>query len=150
MAEQHDSPLGSEGSYFKDKARKEQERARQKLNALYPLIITFLYLILGTTLKLWHPGWLLFFTIPLYYMRPKTQLQKLCNPCMITLIYFVLGIFFHLWHPGWLIFIAIPAAAIIDKAERRSDKAEALKRDLHGAMDSNQDPEAEINSASFS
>jgi len=69
---------------------------------------------------------------------------------MITLIYFVLGIFFDLWHPGWLIFIAIPAAAIITKAEKRADKAEALKRDLRGAIDSQQDVESKEYNASVS
>ena len=118
MSEQNQNPLGSEGSYFEAKARREQEMAHQKMSGLYPILITFIFLVLGFFFHLWHPGWLIFFAIPLYYMRPKTQLQWLCNPVMITLIYLVLGFFFHLWHPGWMIFLAIPAAAIVDGKDK--------------------------------
>lgn len=119
MAEQDHDSVDSQGSYFVDKARKEQEAAHQKMNGLYPILIVFLYLVLGFSFHLWHPGWLLFLTIPLFYMQPRTKLQKLCNPVMITLIYLVLGFFFHLWHPGWLIFLAIPVAAILDSGETK-------------------------------
>ena len=118
MAKQHHDPLGPEGSYFEAKARKEQKIHQQKMNGLYPLLITGLYLFLGFFFRLWHPGWLLFLTIPIFYMQPRTSLQKLCNPAMITLIYLVLGFFFHLWHPGWMVFLAIPAAAIIENSEK--------------------------------
>lgn len=117
MAEHQHDPLGPEGSYFEAKARKEQDASYQKMAGLYPIMIVALYLVLGFFFHLWHPGWLLFLTIPLFYMRPQTTLQKLGNPVMITLIYLVLGFFFHLWHPGWLIFLAIPAAAIADKEQ---------------------------------
>ena len=61
---------------------------------------------------LWHPGWLIFLTIPLHYMHPKNRLEQLSNPILVTLIYLVLGFFFNLWHPGWLVFLAIPLGAI--------------------------------------
>jgi hypothetical protein len=71
--------------------------------------------VLGFVFNLWHPGWLLFITIPLYYMQPKNEAERWLNPVMITLIYLILGFFFHLWHPGWLIFLAIPAGAMMKK-----------------------------------
>lgn len=33
----------------------------------YPILCALLYLIIGFGFGLWHPGWLLFLTIPLYY-----------------------------------------------------------------------------------
>ena len=33
----------------------------------YLLVISILYLILGFVWNLWHPGWILFLTIPVYY-----------------------------------------------------------------------------------
>lgn len=33
----------------------------------YPILVTVLYLFIGYVFNLWHPGWLLFTTIPLYY-----------------------------------------------------------------------------------
>lgn len=117
MTDNHQDSLGPEGSYYEAKARKEQDRQQKKLAALYPILITGLYLVLGVMFHLWHPGWLLFLTIPLFYMRPKNNLQRFCNPVMITIIYLVLGFFFNLWHPGWLVFLAIPAAAAVDKID---------------------------------
>lgn len=107
--------LGPEGSYFEHKARKEEKARRAKADAMFPLIITGLYLALGVIFGLWHPGWLLFLTIPLRYMRFDTPLELITNPVMVTLIYLVLGFFFGLWHPGWLIFLAIPMGAIASK-----------------------------------
>ena len=119
MTDSHQNPPESGGSYFEDKARREQALHDQKLNGLYPLIITGLYLILGFVFHLWHPGWLIFFAIPLFYMRSEGKALPICNPVMITLIYLILGFFFHLWHPGWLIFLAIPASAVIQSAEKK-------------------------------
>ena len=104
--------LGPEGSYYEAKAREEEDKRRSKMDAMFPILITMLYLVLGFVFHLWHPGWLVFLTIPLHYMKPKNRLEQLCNPVMIVLIYLVLGFFFHLWHPGWLIFFAIPLGAI--------------------------------------
>ena len=108
--------LGPEGSYFETKQKDEATEAdERKWNAVYPLLITFLYLLLGFVFGLWHPGWLVFFTIPLYYMKPKNAADRWLNPVMITLIYLVLGFYFHLWHPGWMIFFVIPIGAILKK-----------------------------------
>ena len=112
MSESNHEPLGPEGSYYEAQARKEEAAKRAKSDAMFPILITGLYLVLGAVFGLWHPGWLLFLCIPLHYMHPKTRLEQLCNPVMIVLIYLVLGFFFDLWHPGWLVFLAIPLGAI--------------------------------------
>ena len=118
MGEQNTSSLGPEGSYYEAKAREQARVAESKWDALYPLFITALFLILGALFGLWHPGWMLFLTIPLYYMKPKSAMDRWLNPVMIVLIYLVLGFFFNLWHPGWMIFLAIPVAAIISKTNK--------------------------------
>lgn len=33
----------------------------------YPILVVLVYLILGFCFQLWHPGWIIFFTIPFYY-----------------------------------------------------------------------------------
>jgi len=111
-------PLGPEGSYYQAKEQEKAKETEGKWNAVYPLFITFLFLVLGFAFGLWHPGWLLFLTIPLYYMKPKNAADRWLNPVMITLIYLVLGVFFHLWHPGWMIFLLIPIAAALKKQTR--------------------------------
>ncbi len=104
---------GEERSYFKYKEELEQEaqNAKQFINkANYPIFITFLYLCLGVFGNLWHPGWLLFLTIPVYYLpeRYKTPRALLTSPVVVVIIYLILGFYLDLWHPGWLIFFAIP------------------------------------------
>jgi len=42
-------------------------RSRAWYRFPYPLLVTFLYSILGIWRDWWHPGWILFLTIPLYY-----------------------------------------------------------------------------------
>lgn len=37
------------------------------LAGCYPALITIVYLILGFMFDLWHPAWMLFLTIPLFY-----------------------------------------------------------------------------------
>lgn len=109
------NPLGPEGSYYEAKERERRESINRNWDGIYPIFITFLFLVLGFVFHLWHPGWLVFLTIPLYYMKPKSAMERWFNPVMIVLIYLVLGFFFNLWHPGWLIFLAIPAGAILNQ-----------------------------------
>lgn len=48
----------------------EMERKRRKRALFrfpYPVFVALCYLWLGFMFHLWHPGWLLFLTIPLYY-----------------------------------------------------------------------------------
>ncbi len=104
--------LGPEGSYYEAKRREQEHRRRKKNDASYPVTVVALYLVLGFLFDLWHPGWLIFMTIPLHYMRFPTLKARLSHPVSITLIYLILGCFFDLWHPGWLIFLLIPVGAV--------------------------------------
>jgi Predicted transcriptional regulators len=37
------------------------------LDCIYPILVTIVYFILGYLFGVWHPGWLVFGTIPIYY-----------------------------------------------------------------------------------
>lgn len=103
--------LGPEGSYFEAREKAQRDARRRKIDVIYPIAIVVLYLILGFALDLWHPGWLVFLTIPLHYMHFESRWEQLTHPVMITLIYLVLGCFFNWWHPGWMVFLLIPLTA---------------------------------------
>ncbi len=110
---QHDADL-PDGSYFEYKARQEEkERQRRRMMFPYPLWVTVAYLILGFVFGMWHPGWIIFLTIPLFYLpdSQRTPIRLLGNPVMVTIIYLLLGTVCNLWHPGWLIFLLIPLLA---------------------------------------
>ena len=49
-----------------------QARKRQLQRFPYPLFITLAYLLMGFWLHWWHPGWMLFLTVPLYYWYVST------------------------------------------------------------------------------
>ncbi len=40
----------------------------QKITISYSLVVVIAYLVLGFTLDWWHPGWVLFLTIPIFYI----------------------------------------------------------------------------------
>lgn len=93
-----------EGSFFERQAVKERKAYP------YPCLVLLLYLLMGFCLDLWHPGWIIFLTIPLFYL-PKGERnfsRLMCNPVMVTIIYLLMGFYLNLWHPGWLIFLTIP------------------------------------------
>lgn len=53
-----------------DEAFSRKRRARWKKALLvtpYPVVITLVYLALGFGLGWWHPGWMLYLTVPIYY-----------------------------------------------------------------------------------
>lgn len=107
----HDG-LGPEGSYYEAKARREQEEYRRKMDGAYPVLITVLYLVLGFGFGLWHPGWLVFLTIPMHYMHFRSRWERFTDPVMITLIYLAIGCIFGIWHPTWMLFLLIPLSEI--------------------------------------
>lgn len=82
----------------------------------YPIIITLCFLALGFFWHWWHPTWMLFLTIPLYYTMPdfspgkdkRAELLKFCFPVLVVIIYLLLGFYLNWWHPTWLIFCTIP------------------------------------------
>ena len=77
-----------------------------------PILISIVYLLIGFMFRAWHPGWLLFLLIPIWYSMVTAIVSRnaLCfaYPVFITLIYLCLGTFWNLWHPGWIIFLTIP------------------------------------------
>lgn len=82
----------------------------------FPLFVVAAYLAGGFTAQLWHPGWIIFLLIPLYYQTAsalavrsvKTMLFMLPIPELVTILYLLGGFLLHLWHPGWIIFLVLP------------------------------------------
>ncbi|MEG1560475.1 MAG: helix-turn-helix transcriptional regulator [Clostridia bacterium] len=89
----------------------------------YPIFATIVFLALGFIWNLWHPGWIVFLTIPFYYTVVNAivnrKLPTVSVSVVITMIYLVLGIGFGLWHPWWLMFLAIPIFDFIIKAFKK-------------------------------
>ncbi|MCL2299398.1 MAG: hypothetical protein FWC27_04545 [Firmicutes bacterium] len=98
--------------------------ARALMKLPIPLIVVAAYLAMGFLQGWWHPGWLVFLAIPVYYelaaMAAVTETRKRLNLFPIAPLcvaaYLLLGFFLNLWHPGWLIFLCVPFYYILVNA----------------------------------
>jgi len=98
--------------------------ARKLMLFPFPLLVVAAYLGLGFLWDLWHPGWLIFLSISMYYplaaMAAVPDIRKKLNAFPIAqlcvLAYLLLGFFAHAWHPTWLVFLLIPVYYILVNA----------------------------------
>jgi asparagine N-glycosylation enzyme membrane subunit Stt3 len=78
----------------------------------FALLIVVAYLIMGSFFELWHPGWLIFLFIPIWYSFVEAIHKKNANifayPVVAVLLFLVIGFYWQAWHPGWVIFLSIP------------------------------------------
>lgn len=95
----------------------------------FPVLIAGIYILIGVIWGAWHPWWILFFTIPLYYgiadaivlrreeaqaqregrpLSGKIWMHKIPYPVLIAGVYLFLGFWCNLWHPTWALFLTIP------------------------------------------
>ena len=81
------------------------------------LIVPVIYVISGKLTHLWHPLWMMFFFIPVYYqfaiaVGTKTFKGFLLNLPIIpvaVLVFLILGFALRLWSVAWVLFLLIPA-----------------------------------------
>ena len=79
----------------------------------FPVVIVALYILLGFSLHLWHPMWMLFLLIPAYYhfavaARAKTKKGFLLGMPVIeaaVILFLILGFALHAWKYAWILFI---------------------------------------------
>ncbi len=79
----------------------------------YPVLTVIVFLLLGFLGGWWHPGWIVFLTIPVYYMiveaaEKKKPLLDGAYPVLMAIVYLLLGFCGGWWHPGWIVFLTIP------------------------------------------
>ena len=81
------------------------------------LLSCMVYFLLGGLCGLWHPGWIIFFAIPVFPTIPaairKKDMKAFCFPVLVVAVYLLLGCQWGLWHPWWVVFFTIPVYYII-------------------------------------
>lgn len=117
--------VDDDGSINIDVSKQKKSKTKFWLELPYPIICVIAYLICGflDLLGGWHPAWIIFITIPVYYTLVEAIYAKsfsaFAYPVLCAVIYLVLGCYFNNWHPSWLIFITVPVyypiAAALDK-----------------------------------
>lgn len=107
-----------------EKLKKVIERETADLPALGKKLLRFPFFLVaiigflacGLILKLWHPTWIVFITIPAYYITAIAFLQKTEKKMLLLLpvylyaviAFLIVGFLLNLWNPAWLVFLAIP------------------------------------------
>lgn len=85
--------------------------------------ICILYLVIGLFFNAWHPGWILFLLVPLWYSFVSAVRKRNANifayPILVTLLYMCAGFFFNAWHPGWVLYLSIPIYYSFVSSHRR-------------------------------
>lgn len=107
--------------------RKEEEKTENKtsyyeigkklLKLPYFLIALIVFLVIGFSANKWHPTWMLFLTIPTYYLTAwaftaktnKKMFLRLPVYLYVIILYLLMGFTASLWHPMWILFLFIPA-----------------------------------------
>lgn len=65
-APEHFQP-GSQGPVAHQHKHKQHEPKGALMSFPYPILCVILYLAFGFLFHTWHPGWIIFFTVPIYY-----------------------------------------------------------------------------------
>ncbi len=92
------------------------ERARALFRFPFPIIITIIYVAVGFIFNAWHPTWLIFLTVPIYYhyaLACKANSKKafvflLPVPEIIVAVFLAIGLFVGAWKYAWIIFLLLP------------------------------------------
>ena len=90
----------------------------------YPILTVGAYLAIGFFLGIWHPTWLLFLTIPVYYemvaMNRAKNFKAKANifpyPILCAIFFLCVGFDYNVWHPAWMVFLTVPIYYMIVNA----------------------------------
>lgn len=71
-----------------------------------------IYIVMGACFNLWHPGWILFFLVPvisslIHAVRCRNA-NLFAYPCLVLFLYLYMGFVHFLWHPAWVLFLTVP------------------------------------------
>ncbi|MCM1124209.1 MAG: helix-turn-helix transcriptional regulator [Eubacterium sp.] len=76
------------------------------------IIAIVVYIMIGAIYGVWHPGWLIFFLVPiistLIYAIRKRNPNLFAYPVLAVLVFLYIGLVHSVWHPTWVVFLTIP------------------------------------------
>ena len=92
------------------------ELARSLAKFPFFLVVTVLYIVLCFVTKLWHPLWIMFLALPIYYQfalackggNKKVFMLLLPIPEIIVTVFLILGFAFDIWKYAWILFLILP------------------------------------------
>lgn len=107
-----DVHIDGKGVYVNGK-KYDRKRYERYYKLPMPALVVILYFFMGAFFQLWHPTWMLFLLIPLWYSFLGAVKNRnphiFAYPVLATLLFLAAGFFFGAWHPAWVIFLTVPA-----------------------------------------
>ena len=101
--------------YFNASERRKNKAIKGAAVSTFTVLVIVAYVLLGVFLKLWHPGWLIFLSIPIFSSLVWAIVSKKPTYFSIETLavaaYVSLGIILPNntgWHPYWAILLVIP------------------------------------------
>ena len=96
------------------------------LNTLCPTLCAIAYVLIGLFMHIWHPTWLIFFLIPIYYSLFESIERKNMNyfgyPVLAVGVYLLLGfINTKFFATCWVILFSIPLYYLIGLAVKKKN-----------------------------
>ena len=93
------------------------KRRGRKIIAIMPFLSVIIFLILGYTFEVWHPGWLVFFLIPvsaILFKPYKKQKIVALSPFIAVTIFILVGTYVKQGYQySWIAFFLIPLISIL-------------------------------------
>jgi hypothetical protein len=84
---------------------------------VFLLLIAVAYVLMGYFFSLWHPGWLIFLLVPVYFMRKEDKNNKIpfvaYSPFIAVALFILIGEFYS-YSMSWLVFFIIPIAGVLE------------------------------------
>ena len=92
------------------------ELAKKLVKFPFPILITIIYVAVSMIFKVWHPFWLIFMLIPMYYrfaVACKANNKRIFAlllpvPEIIVTIFLFIGLTVGYWSIIWILFLIIP------------------------------------------
>lgn len=92
------------------------ELAKKLVKFPFFLVVTILYVVLCFVTKLWHPLWIMFLALPIYYQfalackggNKKVFMLLLPIPEIVVTLFLILGFAFGIWKYAWILFLILP------------------------------------------
>ncbi|MBD5503833.1 MAG: helix-turn-helix domain-containing protein [Lachnospiraceae bacterium] len=136
----HDKKNDNEVHIDKNGIRVNGDEARDHLltrgkEAELPLgiIAIVVYILIGIFFNLWHPGWLIFFMVPiistLIHAVRWHNPDLFAYPLLALLVFLYAGLMYSLWHPAWAVFLTIPVYYSITGYIRRTRTRDVEEED---------------------
>ncbi|MCM1260873.1 MAG: hypothetical protein NC182_07085 [Prevotella sp.] len=107
-----------DGNQVKNKEKRNRNKFSKKISKAMPLLALTAFLILGFCKNAWHPGWVVFLSIPLTEVvlsvfKKEGKAKYVSIAFIVSIIaYAALGFCLDAWHPGWLVFFLVPIVSI--------------------------------------